>query len=357
MAVPTAITNLTDEADLVCVPIAPHRPPSPNGTSFVPVPLGSAQRSGYAAPRNVANPSDLRNQPPEWARFAYEAIGDGLNRAAIIKVELNPLDDSPFYGTQPETWTSNPADGHLGVHNIKVTGMMESASTTTAQVRLYSNSGFNVLLDNGGAVPQAERGVNPANPIVVPFAGSSLNSLVPFFVNLKLGRSKNGLSGPLGVSENTLSSNYALHVTIENGTAGSGTNVLGWEYFGRDDTPTVRLTIPGYILPTPMVAGLTITLNGAIPLGPNGIAGTNISRIYEDAFVNVLLDSTFVTSVPVPGGWLGLLAPYSKTVILTRTTTNKIKGNTNNTYGVSAYVYQYLVGIGEYSSNAWIPEP
>ena len=73
---------------------------SNGGSSYVQVPLGAVQRAEYLKPRNPANTSDSKNQPPEWARFAYDPNGNGLNRDAIIKVELDPSDSSPFYGTR-----------------------------------------------------------------------------------------------------------------------------------------------------------------------------------------------------------------------------------------------------------------
>ena len=279
------------------------------------------------------------------------------------------------YGTQNINWGTDPADNDLGVHSVKVTGMMNKSSIGTAQVRLWSNSGLNALLDNGGAVPAAERGSDPVNPIIVVSPSTNTNPaddpLVPIAVNMRLGisaktslgRVYTQLSGPRGDSGNLTSSTYTVHATVLNGPANSAAHVPGWSFQPSfpgvsigfvDYSPGTSVVIPAYRLPSPSVNGLTLTLNGAIPLGSGGVPGTDTLKLYEDITIgtsNLEIHSVVVTSITVSGGWAGLMAPYSQVVTLTRTTSNKILGNVNNTWRASAKIFQRIFGLG-FSSDS-----
>ena len=311
-----------------------------NGNSnfgdFGQVPLGANQRATY------------RRSPPDWATNAYEANGTGLNRDAIIKVELDPLDKTAWYGTRPPAWSADPNDNMLGIRQVKVTGMVEKSSATSVRVSILNAEASTDTLLSTMATGQE---------IVTYGAG---NGLVPFSVNLDIGRAKDGITGLRGHANN-FSVIYNLYARVVDSIGNPVPGFSSTNYM-INATPNSAIEVPEFnqlfLLEKDPVNGLRITARGAFEIEAGGSTPTSdILRIYSDDFspFNTLIHEVVVLTPAGFIGWNKLLVGYKTTFVLTRDANGKVKGNKASSGLTFPWIFQYLTGLNLSSPDVQVP--
>ena len=307
-----------------------------NSGDFGQVPLGATQRATY------------RNSPPDWATNAYEANGAGLNRDAIIKVELDPLDTTAWYGTRPPAWSADPNDNMLGIRQVKVTGMVEKSAATSVRVSILNAEASTDTLLSTMATGQQ---------IVTYGAG---NGLVPFSVNLDIGRAKDGITGLQGHANN-FSDIYNLYARVVDSIGNPVPGFSSTNYMIKA-TPNSAIEVPEFnqlfLLEKDPVDGLRITARGAFEIEAGGSTPTSdILRIYSDDFspFNTLIHEVVVLTPAGFVGWNKLLVGYKTTFVLTRDANGKVKGNKASSGLTSPWIFQYITGLNLSSQDVQVP--
>ncbi len=317
------------------------------------IPLGSEQRAAYdpQIPASFANA--YVGSEIDAAGASY---GAGLNRDAIIKVELDPGDGSHWYGTRSLNQSGNkfvfgtdPAS--LGSQTVAITGMVQRRSIGNVHAQIVADSTFaldDVVLDDLGQVQWADMFANPDN-IFRNDTGS--NDWVTFRIETgRLGRNRTQLMGPDGTAWSWGWVHYDMQVDNP---------YPGFEGFEAPpaDSGYFYYEVVAYTLPPPQKAannGLLLNLFGAVLASDFAAASqTNTVRLYDyDNIIDNPLDpgddrieDFSLTINHPPGTWDGLLIPYQTTVMLALAN-GDVAGNYGSSGEASAEVYQYVINPG-----------
>lgn len=258
-------------------------------------------------------------------------------------------DADAWYGTRPPVWSADPDDNMLGIRQVKVTGMMEHSAAATARVSIMNAEANNDTLLSTMVVGQQ---------VVTSGIGTGL---VPFSINLNIGRARDGVSGPQGFANNW-SDTYNLYARVVD-TAGN--NVRGFSatsgQYAMNATPSTAIVIPKLnklIAPVKDPAnGLSLTVRGAFEIETGGTTpNSDVVRIYSDgALYNTLIHEEFVSMPTGFIGWNRLLVGYKKTVTLTRDANGKVQGNKASSGLASPWIFQYLLGLDLSSPDVKVP--
>lgn len=319
------------------------------------LPLGTEQRAAYdpTVPASFAN---------AYVGSKINAIGGsygaGLNRDAIIKVELDPSDTSAWYGTRSpneEKFVFGTDPASLGPQTVAITGMVQRRSIDDVHVQIVGDSTLwpDIVLDDLGHVQWGDMFANSAN-IFRDDTGS--NDWVTFRIETGLlGRNRTQLMGPDGTAWEWGWVHYDMQVDNP---------VPGFEGFEAPPAYSAYFyyEVVEYVLPPPQKSptnGLSLTLFGAALARDTATAKsqTNTVRLYDyDNVLNNPLDpgddllmEGSVTITHPAGAWDGLLIPYEYHMGLVMGN-GEVQGSEGSSGEASAEVYQYLVEPG-WTSN------
>ena len=352
----------------------PNAPTTPQ-----PMPLGSAQRAAWNA-GGFGIPVSDRNAYQGSSVVGGTSTVAGLNRNAIVKVELDPSDSTPYYGTNGVIYGCGPDD--VGLQPVAITGMIQVQNIGLESIQIDAgNSGWvsgevgGPALRNLAVLSQAQLNI-PASALV----GAQPGDYVPFCVTTVagngvtttaayIGRTADGsLTGPDGVSTQWGATQYAGYVLSVPGQAplqSPFTGVVMPTYAYGILAPQQTGVNPNGTPPT-----ITLLMSGSVAtsgLASNALSdGTTSQTITVDTYYTSPAGSgilvTAPVSVPQPAGvWNGLLIPYSFNQVLYFDLTG--------VYGYPPYVssgtgpsnpvgiYQYLVGPNLQSVTTTITPP
>lgn len=304
---------------------------------------------------------DFSGDPPVSHRNAYVGstfaggvnTGAGLNRDAIVKVELDPTDASAAYGVYT-FGSADPADeGRLqfktdaasaGARANAMTGMIQWKHRDQLQLKLVSDELIDNELHDMGTLNESQLNFKAADKV-----GIDDDDWIAFRVTEgKIGRRQDQvLTGPDGVGGWDDPDQYvAYHLAVDGGTtqapAVSGHTRVMLEEFSLA-TPTKAVT----------PAGWTLSFSGGIT-AQNTAAGTQrmFVKLYdEDVVVDDLMVNGHIDLTHGANTWDGLLVPFSGQFSVFV----DINGNIAGTHGSSgeneAEAYVYLLDDGDGASN------
>ncbi|MBC7853460.1 MAG: hypothetical protein IAF94_08495 [Pirellulaceae bacterium] len=327
------------------------------------LPLGNEQRAAYdpKVPASFANA--YVGSKIDAAGASY---GAGLNRDAIIKIELNPADNTtPWYGTRSPgqdkfIFGTDPTE--LGSKTVAFTGMVQlrSIGNVSANIQADSTFGDAQVLDDLGQVQGPDMFADPSNM----YRGDTApNDWITFRIQTgRLGRNRTQLMGP---DDTALASgwlHYEMQVDNPSPIGGFEESPAGSGYF--------KYEVVEYTLPAPQKAannGLSLTLIGAVLASDFAAASQdNTLRLfdYDNIFDNPLdpgddrIEDFSLTISHPPGTWDGLLIPYQTTVMLALAN-GEVAGNYGSSGEASAEVYQFVINPGWAwnLSSEWITVP
>jgi Ca2+-binding RTX toxin-like protein/pimeloyl-ACP methyl ester carboxylesterase len=305
-------------------------------------------------PRGALQRASFDPNPPVSDRNAYvgstitpdgTSHGAGLNRDAIVKVEVDPSDPSFFYGARSsqaspgQTWPGN--NYGAGAHATALTGMIRVRDIGLASFKIRQDGLFNNVLDDLGTLTQIQLNIAPP-----ALAGAGPDNWVPFRVTLgRVGRqAETVLTGPDG-----------------NGDSGNPEQYIFYQVDIPGDPPPVSrsadalVVLGSYQPPTPTFvvngATVTVTVMGAVPaigVGQN-TSQTNRIRLWDTDnwitdFWDDLLDFKDVTIPHTADMWNRLLVPYTATFTLT-IGGGVIVGNLKSSQEAHPAIYQEVLGV------------
>lgn len=306
------------------------------------MPLGTVQRGSFetAPPRSHQNAYVGSTVQPN----GY-STGAGLQRNAIVKVELDLTDTSAFYGTTGIVYGTTNAEA--GIQATAITGMIRWGDRNSVSASIVADELADDTLHDLGTINVADLNIPAAAS-----AGATANDWVPFRIELgTIGRRQTQtLTGPDGEGD---ASSEEQFVAFNISVAGSEMPFT--------QSPFTSVILPEYTLPTPTSGGpggLTITFEGAIEVT---IASSNPQtqnnqtetvRIYDnDPLNDDLLASVDVILTHPLGAWNGLLIGYLSTAVLFLDVNGHIAGIDGSSGETEAEIYQYVVSNSE-SSDA-----
>lgn len=326
--------------------------------SSIAMPLGSSQRAGF-------NPN-----PPASERNAYEGSsysaatgtmsGGGLNRNAIIKVELIPgvSSSDPSYGVYRYESGSIPgfenaiefgtSADQVGIRPTALTGMIQWKHRNRLQLAIVSDETINDnILDDLGTLETSQLNFETAD-----LSGIGQEDWIAFRVTHgRIGRRADQvLTGPDGVGGYDQQYQWvAYQMSIEGGTTGAP-RISGHS----------RVVLPEYELPAPTIInsnGIELRLTGAAPVS-NFAAEDQVNSIRlwdNDGWIGDDLLGWYLVSIPhCEGLWDGLLIGYSFDVSLSIDVHGDVVGPGGSSGEAQAQVYQNLLDAD--SSWDWSSE-
>ena len=347
--------------------VAPGSPSTP-----APLPLGSAQRAAWNS-RSVGIPVSDRNAYVGSTQAGGTSTGGGLNRNAIVKVELAPSDTTAFYGTNSIVYGIAPSQ--VGPQSTAITGMIEVRNINLLSLQINAgNRGWTGGLDGEVAGPTLRNlGTLTAAQLNIPtaaLAGAGQNDWVPFRVtnlgpivtDTRIGRTANGsLTGPDGISTqwgNTQYAGYTLAVV------GGGTTLAPAQ------SPFTAVAMPAYSLPAPVETSVDrsnptpiIYLNVQGSVEVSGLPANTVSNGTTTQWVSVQICYGSDQCLTIPGNnlmqpagvWNGLLMAYSLDAVLFIDPNGVVYGPCGTSGATSVDIYQYLVSGALRSATTTIP--
>ncbi|MBI4028738.1 MAG: hypothetical protein HY360_27420, partial [Verrucomicrobia bacterium] len=304
------------------------------------VPLGRDQRQSFL---NTRVPQSVQNAyvGSEINPITGLSKNAGLRRNAIVKVELQPDDDSDFYGigdsrpqSQHPVASFGTAPNQVGIRPTALTGMIrQGAINTTAFSILVDRALTDTTLHSLGILNLAQLQINDPQP--------QANDHAPYRITLgRIGRRHLGkLTGPNGAVSSAAGSDFVGYASAAIPSGGG-------------QSPPTTVLLPDFVLPAPIKGGpgnLTLTLSGAAETRQANLAGQiNHVRVYDrDQLLNPddLLGVLNVNTPHPANVWNGLLIPYSTTLQLF-INNGKVAGPQGSSGENPAQVYQKLIEPG-----------
>ncbi len=317
-----------------------------SGGTRAPMPLGTAHRAQFV---QQGTPVSERNAYVGSTFNGTISSGAGVNRNAIVKVELNPSvpDSDSTYGVYRATQNPDPsfenayvfgtAADQVGVQPTALTGMIQWKHRNQVRLAIVSDEAVNDnVLHDLGTVNSTQLNFNP-----VDLVGIQGDDWISFRVlDGRIGRRHDQvLTGPDGVSGNDQWNQWVAYHLAVNGGITAAPSVSGHS----------RVVLPEFELPSPLklsADGLTLRLTGSAQARNVGM-GDQVNHIYlwddDGLFADEMLTQYSLTITHASGIWDGLLIGYSFNASLSKDANGNIAGLIGSSFETQAEVYQQLI--------------